>query len=88
MKFSHHTSGKKIRVLIVDDSLIGRKLLSGILAADPVFEVVAFAEDGKVAYEKVLHYKPDVVSMDINMPVMNGMEFMSATSCPISSQHR
>jgi len=74
MKFSHHTSGKKIRVLIVDDSLIGRKLLSGILAADPVFEVVAFAEDGKVAYEKVLHYKPDVVSMDINMPVMDGIE--------------
>ena len=74
MKISHQISGKKIRVLIVDDSLIGRKLLGGILAGDSNFEVVAFAENGKLAYEKVLHYKPDVVSMDINMPVMDGIE--------------
>ncbi|NTV18571.1 MAG: response regulator, partial [Bacteroidales bacterium] len=69
MKFPHQISGKKIRVLIVDDSLIGRKLLSGILASDPIFEVVAVAENGKLAYEKVLHFRPDVVSMDINMPI-------------------
>jgi len=74
MKISHQISERKIRVLIVDDSLIGRRLLGGILAGDPNFEVVAFAENGKLAYEKVLHYKPDVVSMDINMPVMDGIE--------------
>ncbi len=74
MKVSPQSYKKKIRVLIVDDSLIGRKLLSGILADDPMFEVVALAENGKLAYEKVIQFKPDVVSMDINMPIMDGIE--------------
>lgn len=73
MRFSSNTQ-KKIRVLIVDDSLVGRKLLIGILAADPVFEVVDVAENGKLAYEKVLQHNPDVVSMDIEMPVMDGID--------------
>ena len=74
MKISPQPSKKKIRVLIVDDSLIGRKLLSGILADDPKFEVIGVAENGKMAYDKVVQLNPDVVSMDINMPVMDGIE--------------
>ena len=73
MKFNSNTQ-KKIRVLIVDDSLVQRKLLIGILASDPVFEVVDVAENGKLAYEKVLQHNPDVVSMDIEMPVMDGID--------------
>lgn len=74
MKLNSSTQEKKIRVLIVDDSLVQRKLLIGILASDPVFEVVGVAENGKLAYDKVLQYNPDVVSMDIEMPVMDGID--------------
>jgi len=65
---------RQIRVLIADDSSVGRRLLSGILSDDPNIEVVATATDGKEAVELTLKHKPDVVSMDINMPVMDGIE--------------
>ena len=66
--------GKKIRVLIADDSSVGRRLLASILSDDPSIEVVAMASDGKEAFEMTIKHKPDVVSMDINMPVMDGIE--------------
>ncbi|GAB1373782.1 hypothetical protein MASR1M46_06630 [Bacteroidales bacterium] len=47
---------------------------SSILSGDPSIEVVGMASDGKEAFEMTIRYKPDVVSMDINMPVMDGIE--------------
>lgn len=65
---------KPVRVIIADDSSVGRRLLAAILSEDPGIEVVAMASDGKEAVELTIKHKPDVVSMDINMPVMNGIE--------------
>ncbi len=65
---------KKIRVLIVDDSLVSQKLLSGILARDDRFELAGTAGNGVEALEQVKLLRPDVISMDINMPIMNGEE--------------
>lgn len=65
---------KKIRVLIVDDSYVSQKLFGNLLAGDSTFVLVGFAANGKEALEAVANKKPDVVSMDINMPVMDGVE--------------
>jgi two-component system chemotaxis response regulator CheB len=65
---------KKIKVLIVEDTLVAQKLLKGLVNSDSRFELVGIAENGKQAYEFVDKYKPDVVSMDILMPIMDGVE--------------
>lgn len=67
---------KKIRVLVVDDSLVFRETLARGLAADPMIEVVATAVDPFDARDKILEYKPDVMTLDIEMPRMNGIEFL------------
>jgi two-component system chemotaxis response regulator CheB len=76
---------KPIRVLIADDSSVGRRLLAGILSEDPMIEVVAMATDGKEALELTIKHRPDVVSMDINMPVMDGIEATKRimSMCPV-----
>ena len=66
----------KIRVLIVDDSALMRKTLREIIMTDPGLEVVGTARDGQDAVEKVHDLKPDVVTMDINMPIMDGLTSM------------
>ena len=63
-----------IRVLVVDDSGFFRRRLSEIFNADPMIEVIGMAMDGKDAIEKSASLKPDVITMDIEMPVMNGIE--------------
>ncbi len=63
-----------IRVLIVDDSGFFRRRLTEILNSDPQIEVIETAVDGKDAVEKARACKPDVITMDIEMPVMNGIE--------------
>jgi len=63
-----------IRVLVVDDSGFFRRRLTEILNSDPQIEVVDTAVDGKDAVAKVALCKPDVITMDIEMPVMNGIE--------------
>jgi len=68
------SSPKKIRILIVDDSMVSQKLYRHIIAADDRFEVVCVASNGQDAIDCVKKYSPDVVSMDINMPKMNGIE--------------
>ncbi len=65
---------KKIRVLIVDDSAFMRKALKEILSSDPDIEVVDTARNGLDALEKIERLKPDVITLDINMPVMDGKE--------------
>ncbi len=64
----------RIKVLIVDDSRVSQKLHRHILATDSRFEIVGVANNGREAVKFVHLYRPDVVSMDLNMPVMDGME--------------
>ena len=67
---------KPIRVLVVDDSLMFRKLLVQGLNSDPNIEVVADVEDVYAARDAILKFKPDVMTLDVEMPRMNGIEFL------------
>ena len=67
---------RRIRVLIVDDSAIVRKILSEALSAEPDLEVVGTAPDPFVARDKILALKPDVLTLDIEMPRMDGLTFL------------
>jgi two-component system chemotaxis response regulator CheB len=67
---------KLIRTLIVDDSAFVRKVVREMLSRSPYIEVVGAARDGKEALELVEELKPDVVTCDLMMPVMNGVEFV------------
>ncbi|MFZ0159443.1 MAG: chemotaxis response regulator protein-glutamate methylesterase [Kineosporiaceae bacterium] len=69
---------RRIRILVVDDSAVIRKLVSDALAADPQIEVVGTAQNGQVAVERVAQLAPDAVTMDIEMPVMNGIDAVRA----------
>ena len=64
---------KKLRVLVVEDSLTVRKYLVECLSADPELEVIAEAEDGKRAIELCERLRPDVVTLDMMLPVMTGL---------------
>jgi two-component system, chemotaxis family, protein-glutamate methylesterase/glutaminase len=66
----------RIRVLVVDDSLLFREFLSRGLSVDPVIQIVATASDPYDARDKILTFKPDVVTCDIEMPRMNGIQFV------------
>lgn len=63
-----------IRILIVDDSALTRQLLRAIFAADPAIEVIGEAGDGQAALTKVAELRPDLVLLDVRMPVMDGVE--------------
>ncbi len=67
-------TAKKIRVLIVDDSDVARGILRTLLEEQPDIEVVAEARNGREAIELVQQLRPDLVTMDLNMPVMDGIE--------------
>jgi two-component system chemotaxis response regulator CheB len=66
-------TANKTRVLIVDDSPVAREIIASVLRADERIEVVGQAANGQEALDSVAALKPDVVTMDINMPVMDGM---------------
>ncbi|MBL9201898.1 MAG: chemotaxis response regulator protein-glutamate methylesterase [Opitutaceae bacterium] len=68
----------KIRVLIVDDSVVVRRLVSDCLAGDPEIEVVGTAADGQIALAKIPQVNPDLVTLDIEMPVLDGLQTVSA----------
>lgn len=76
-----------IRVLIVDDSSFFRRRLTEILSADPELEVIDTANNGREAVDKALALKPDVITMDIEMPVLDGIsavrEIMQVQRTPI-----
>ena len=65
---------ERIRVLVVDDSALMRKLIPAILARDSFIEVVGTAMDGAFALKKIEELQPDVVTLDLEMPRMDGME--------------
>jgi two-component system chemotaxis response regulator CheB len=66
--------GAKIRVLVVDDSALMRKLIPQILEADPSIEVVGTAMDGNFCLKKIEELQPNVVTLDLEMPGMNGID--------------
>ena len=76
-----------IRALVVDDSALMRKLVSDILSKDQLITIIGTAYNGKDAVEKTQKLKPDVITMDVEMPIMNGIdavkEIMSTNPTPI-----
>src|SRR5690349_10052167 len=69
-------STARIRVLIVDDSALVRRILTDSLASDPEIEVVGTAVDPYAARDKILQLKPDVLTLDLEMPRMDGLSFL------------
>jgi two-component system, chemotaxis family, protein-glutamate methylesterase/glutaminase len=65
--------GQRIRVLVVDDSVVIRRLVVHALEQDPVLQVVGTAADGAIALQRIPQLNPDVITLDIEMPVMDGM---------------
>jgi len=65
---------KPVRVLVIDDSALMRKLIPRIVASDPRVEVVGTAPDGNFGLKKIAEFRPDVVTLDLEMPGMNGVE--------------
>src|SRR6185436_15031349 len=72
MKSTSH----KIRVLVVDDSALARRAISDALALDPDIEVVGTASDPYAARDEILALQPDVITLDIEMPRMDGLSFL------------
>src|SRR5271154_3367327 len=81
--------GRRIRVLVVDDSVVIRRVISQSLSSDPDFEVVGYAANGLIALQKVAELKPDAITLDIEMPEMDGLTTIrrlretSSTACVI-----
>ena len=69
-------STPRIRVLIVDDSAVVRQTLSEVLSTDPEIEVIGTAADPFVAAERMREQTPDVITLDIEMPRMDGLTFL------------
>ncbi len=67
---------KKIKVLVVDDTIVYRKAVSDVLEEIPGVEVVGVAHNGKIALSKIRTLKPDLLTLDIEMPEMNGIEVL------------
>jgi two-component system, chemotaxis family, protein-glutamate methylesterase/glutaminase len=76
-------SARRIRVLIVDDSAVVRRTLSEVLSSDPAIEVIGTASDPFVAADRIGEQVPDVITLDIEMPGMDGLTFLQK----IMSQH-
>ena len=68
--------GQRIRVLVVDDSVVIRRLVTHALEQDPALEVVGAASNGAIALQRIPQMSPDVLTLDIEMPEMNGLEML------------
>ena len=68
--------GRRTSVLIVDDSAIVRETLSQVISSDPMLEVISTASDPFIAVERIRQRKPDVITLDIEMPRMDGLTFL------------
>ena len=67
----------KIRVLIVDDAVVVRRIVSDVLATDADLEVAGTAANGRIALAKIPQVNPDVITLDVEMPEMNGLEALA-----------
>ncbi|MCP4719458.1 MAG: chemotaxis response regulator protein-glutamate methylesterase [Desulfobacteraceae bacterium] len=67
---------EKLKVLVVDDTIVYRKIVGDVLKAIPGVEVVGTANNGKIALSKISSLKPDLITLDIEMPEMNGIEVL------------
>ena len=65
---------RKIRVLVVDDALVVRRIVTDVLSADPDIEVVGTAANGRLALAKLEQLTPDLITLDIEMPELDGLE--------------
>lgn len=78
---------ESVRALIVDDSLVAREMLAQILSSDPGIEVAGMAANGEEAVALAAELRPDIITMDIHMPVMDGLlateKIMAYTPTPI-----
>src|SRR5258707_15642593 len=63
----------KLRILIVDDSVVVRRVLSSVLSSDPDLEVAGSAPNGRIALSKIPQVNPDLVTLDIEMPELDGL---------------
>jgi len=68
----------RIRVLVVDDAVVVRRLVTDVIAADPALEVAGTAANGRIALAKIPQINPDIVTLDVEMPEMNGLETLAA----------
>jgi two-component system, chemotaxis family, protein-glutamate methylesterase/glutaminase len=66
-----------LRILVVDDSVVIRQMISHILSEDPELAVAGVAGDGKIALAKINQVTPDLVTLDVEMPVLNGLETLA-----------
>ena len=71
-----HRPGQKIRVLVVDDSVVIRRLVCHALEEDPGIEVVGVAANGRIALSRIPQVNPDVITLDIEMPEMDGLDML------------
>src|SRR5215831_1629698 len=69
-----HQAMKKAKVLVVDDAMLIRRMVTDVLAADPQIEVVGEAINGRVALQKIAQLTPDLVTLDVEMPEMDGIQ--------------
>ena len=65
---------RKIKVLVVDDAVVVRKIVTDTLSGDPDLEVVATAANGRIALQKIPQVNPDILTLDIEMPEMDGVK--------------
>ena len=75
-KMQRRPETAKLRVLIVDDTIVYRKIVSDVLAEIPFVEVVGSAHNGRAALAKIVTVKPDLLTLDIEMPEMNGIKVL------------
>lgn len=68
--------GERIRVMVVDDSVVIRRLVAHALEQDPELEVVGAASNGAIALQRIPQFNPDVLTLDIEMPEMDGLEML------------
>ncbi len=68
--------GDRIRVMVVDDSVVIRRLVTQALEQDPLIEVVGTASNGAIGLQRIPQFTPDVITLDIEMPDMNGLEML------------
>ena len=67
---------RPIRVLVVEDSIVFRELLVQNLSKDPAIQIVGTARDPYEARDAIVRHKPDVMTLDVELPRMNGIEFL------------